>query len=270
MKDFIIMVVVVLVIVILGFWLASVWNNHTLVTTGAQSDVASSSPSATAPVSAGPESREVVFPADDGYMLSGTLSIPNPGSPVKGPAIVLVHQNSADRHEFDAFVSTLLNDGYAVLAYDSRGFGQSVHANGTASLNDWPKDVAGAVSYVGSIAEVDPNAVGVIGASVGANAAFVASGSNPLVKVAVALSPTNPGAKSPLMGAGIKNFSAHNILVASDDKEKATSDAVYAVTKEVRERKVYAGAGHGVELLKSVDAVNDILNFLARFLDVKG
>lgn len=207
-------------------------------------------------------SRDIFFSASDGYQLSGTYSIPNIEGSV--PAIILSHQFNSDRHDFDLFIPRLLNEGYAVLAYDTRGFGES--ANGDADINNFPKDVEGALSYLKEQEEVDASRVGIIGASVGANVAFVSSGSIGEIRAAVLLSPSDTGVRGVLMGSEIPNFSPTRIFVASDEREKRDSDAIFLKSAKPKEQKVYPGFGHGIDILRSDEAQNDIISFLERML----
>ena len=162
---------------------------------------------------------------------------------------------------FVAFIPTLLDNGYSVLAYDIRGFGKSSH--GSASITDYPKDITGAVTFLSRQGGVAKDKIAVLGASVGANVAFVASGIDPRVKATVVLSPSNTGALSP---SNVSNFNPHNILIASDEAEKPDANAVFAASGQVKVQKVYPGAGHGVEILKNAQAQKDILDFLKNLL----
>lgn len=216
-----------------------------------------------APPSAGaPSPREVSFTAPDGYALSATYWGSDAQPPQ--PAVILVHQFNSTRHDFDAFVPLLREHGYAVLAYDIRGFGES--KNGPADINDFPKDVSGAVAYLKAQADVDHSRIGIIGASVGANVAFVASGSIPDIHAAVALSPSDTGARGVLLGNDVPQFSPGRILIASDEREKRDADAIFAKSGEPKEQRVYPGFGHGVGLLRSEEAQKDIISFLGRML----
>jgi len=205
--------------------------------------------------------QEVAFSAPDGYQLKGTLwTSTDPSS----PAIILVHQYGSNRHDFDSFAPDLLNDGYTVLAYDIRGFGES--QNGPASINDFPKDTAGAVQFLES-QKTPPSHIGIIGASVGANVAFVASGSIPGIFAAVSLSPSNTGPRGVLMGSDISGFNPHSILIASDEREKSDADFIFNLAHDPKEEKTYPGFGHGVLLLRSAQARSDILAFLRAHLN---
>lgn len=203
-------------------------------------------------------SQEVSFKATDGYDLSGTFWKTTRSA--SAAAVVLVHQFQSNRHDFDSFISPLLKEGYNVLAYDTRGFGQSSH--GPTQINDFPKDIEGAVRFLENQASVNLQKIAVVGASVGANEAFVASGSVAQVKAAVALSPSNTGNRGVLMGFDLPNFLPRNILVASDEKEKPDADIIFAFCQEPKVQKIYPGFGHGRNLLKSPEARADVLSFL--------
>lgn len=206
------------------------------------------------------ESRKVSFVATDGYKLSGTFHIPD--SKERHSAVILSHQFNSTRHDYDAFIPLLLKNGYAVFAYDTRGFGES--KNGAADINDFPKDVIGAVDFLKKQAEVDSSRLGIIGASVGANVAFVISGSFKEIRASVVLSPSNTGGRGVLLGNDMPNFSSRHIFVASDEHEKKDADFIFAKAAEPKEQHVYPGFGHGIGLLKSSEAQSDILLFLKR------
>lgn len=208
------------------------------------------------------ESREVSFLAPDGYKLSGTYWIPD--SNERHPTIILSHQFNSSRHDFDTFIPVLLRNSYVVLAYDTRGFGKS--KDGQADINDFPKDVLGAVEFLKKQKEVDPSEIGIIGASVGANVAFVVSGSVKEVRAAVALSPSNTGARGVLLGNDIPNFSPSHIFIASDEREKSDADFIFAKATNPKEQHTYPGFGHGIGLLRSSEAQDDIISFLRLIL----
>lgn len=67
----------------------------------------------------GLENRDVSFVASDGYKLSGTLWTPD--SKERHSVVILSHQFNSTRHDYDAFMPILLKNGYAILAYDTRG-----------------------------------------------------------------------------------------------------------------------------------------------------
>lgn len=269
MKDTMGMLVAAVVVVLLGFGAYYLWRSPEASTLPPGESSVAPSPSPVVGEPGGPLSVEVSFTATDGYSLSGTYSVPLAGSPIKMPVVVLVHDAEKDRSEFAGFTATLLDQGYAVLAYDSRGAGKS--AGGAADRKDYVKDLSGALTFLSTQKEVDSSEVGVVGAGIGAHVAYVAAGSAPEVKAAVALSPLSmTGLPKELLGTGLTGFSPDALFVGSDEKEKAAADALYKKVKDPKQQRVYQGAGRGAALLGDDKALQDILSFISQYLDVKG
>src|SRR5206468_35174 len=73
--------------------------------------------------------KTIELDSQDGTPIYGSLyAADKPNS----PAILLLHQWASDRHSFDEFAARMQTKGFAVLAIDGRGFGESNHhANGS-------------------------------------------------------------------------------------------------------------------------------------------
>jgi len=85
--------------------------------------------------------QDVVIPMDDGTPIAATLHLPDSAAPAGGwPAIVVLHGLPGDRQQMNALVALtgLVDQGYAVLTFDSRGFGGSGGLVGVAG----PREVA--------------------------------------------------------------------------------------------------------------------------------
>jgi uncharacterized protein len=113
--------------------------------------------------------RPVTLPATDGITLAGqfyeTASRPAPG-------VVLVHMQSRTRADWDEVAQQLEAAGMTVLAIDLRGHGASGGA--AAPLAAMVPDVRAAVQWLSTRPGVRPDAMGVAGASLGANLALLA------------------------------------------------------------------------------------------------
>jgi fermentation-respiration switch protein FrsA (DUF1100 family) len=81
----------------------------------------------------------------------------------------VVHGGSSDRKGSAAHASMLARHGYGVLLYDARGRGESEGSENNYGW-DWHKDIAGALAFLGRRADVDPDRIGAIGLSTGADA----------------------------------------------------------------------------------------------------
>lgn len=56
------------------------------------------------------------------------------------------------------------------------------------------------------------------------------------------------------------------MIHVGDEREKSDADFIFTKATEPKEQHIYPGFGHGIGLLRSTDAQNDILLFLKRML----
>jgi uncharacterized protein len=92
------------------------------------------------------------------------------------PAIVIAHGWSSNRASMLRYVTSLHEEGYAILLYDARGHGESgaVRAASGLTMRD---DLRAAIDYLCNRPEIDRKRIGVIGHSLGAFGAVLALGS---------------------------------------------------------------------------------------------
>jgi dienelactone hydrolase len=111
----------------------------------------------------GQDYREVAFEARDGVDLSGWYR------PTRnGATILVVHGGGGDRTGAVAHAELLVRHGYGVLLYDARGRGKSEGTQNSWGWG-WPEDVAGALAFLKARHEVDPERIGALGLSTGAD-----------------------------------------------------------------------------------------------------
>ncbi len=103
----------------------------------------------------------------EGAVQAGTLDLPNGAGP--HPAVVWVHgAGEVHRLGYGIFVADLVQGGVAFFSFDKRGVGDS---EGTCCPGDLghfnllTADVEGAVNALRSRSDIDPNQIGLIGAS---------------------------------------------------------------------------------------------------------
>ena len=102
----------------------------------------------------------------EGTVLAGTLYLPTGGG--KHPAVVWVHgSGETPRLNYGPVVAPLVEDGIAVLSYDKRGVGESEGdcCPSGGHFNLLAADADGAVLAVRSHPDIDPDRVGLYGAS---------------------------------------------------------------------------------------------------------
>ncbi len=207
----------------------------------------------------------------DGKQLAATehrLSTTGDGA----PGVLLIHQFNSDQSQWAPYLPALLERGLIVLTLDLRGHGASDPADGALQviLNDpaqAPLDVAAGLARLTGASGADPSRIAVIGTSIGANLACVASANGYGVKVPVAVS-ARDSAVANLAGKAIADlsFSGLFILATEDDSagvQAATAVAFQAASAPPSDTLILAGADHGKDLLANhPDAVEAVLSWL--------
>jgi uncharacterized protein len=107
--------------------------------------------------------REVGFEASDGVDISGWYRPTQ-----NGATIIVVHGGGGDRTGAVAHAKLLVRHGYGVLLHDARGRGKSEGVQNSYGWG-WPKDIAGAIRFLKTRDEVDPERIGALGLSTGAD-----------------------------------------------------------------------------------------------------
>ena len=125
------------------------------------------------------------LPSADGTTLAAQIY---EASSRPAPGVVLVHMLSRSKADWDDIAEQLEGTGITALAIDLRGHGGS--GGSAATLADMTQDVRAAVRWLSMRPSVRPDAIGVAGASLGANLALLAAVNQPLVRVVAAVSPS--------------------------------------------------------------------------------
>jgi dienelactone hydrolase len=215
----------------------------------------------------GPAGQTVSITSPDGVVLVGTYY---QAENSRAPGILLLHQWQSDRHSWDEFAKDLQGDGFAVLAIDGRGFGESTkRADGSTvaagrsdeDVKAMLGDVDAAFNYLSKQNNVDPYRVGIVGASYGSSLALIYAADHPSVAAVALLSPgLNYFGNMPTEPAMKKYGSRASILIAADD-DKESADAVIKLAGPNAAKKIFANGGHGTALL-SIGAAKEIETFL--------
>ncbi len=171
-----------------------------------------------------------------------------PAAKSPAPALLLLHSINDTKARWGKLPSQLQAAGFAVLAIDLRGSGD------TGGLPDWtvaPRDVAAALSFLRASPGIDPARVSLIGAGIGANLAISVCATESTCKGVVAISPRavdqtisardaiKPLGKRPLL-----------ILVGADDDPSAPDSTLLANSAAGDHRvQRYPGKQNGIALL---------------------
>jgi uncharacterized protein len=124
--------------------------------------------------------RQVGFEATDGVAISAWYRPTQ-----NGATIIVVHGGGGDRTGAVAHAKLLVRHGYGVLLHDARGRGRSEGVQNSYGWG-WPKDVAGALGFLKAREEVDPERIGALGLSTGADILIQVAGQGTDLKAVVA------------------------------------------------------------------------------------
>lgn len=183
------------------------------------------------------------------------------------PAVLLMHMNNSQRSSWDDLIPALTEAGYNVLNVDLRGHGD------TGGKKDWPlaiTDVQTWLDWLRTQPDVRPDAVSIIGASIGSNLALVGCANDADCVTAIALSPgTDYFGVRPkdFVVDGLKDRSA--LLVASQ-KDGQSVEGVRQMVVLARGEigvQLYAGGLHGTEILSASRFKERLTNLIVNWLN---
>lgn len=205
---------------------------------------------------AAPEGARVVLTAEDGVPLVGTYWATAPDRPA--PGVLLLHMVGRTRGDWTRLARRLQAEEYAVLAIDLRGHGES------GGKQDYPammKDVAAAYTWLRQQEAVAPDAVVLIGASIGANLALNFAAEEPSVRGLVLLSP-GLDYRGIQTEAAMQRYGARPVLIVASEEDgyaASSSRTLDARALGPHQLKMYKGIGHGTDMLSASADVEDLI-----------
>ena len=194
----------------------------------------------------------VTIPTADGVALAGTFR-PVDGNP-KAPGVLLIHDFSRERREWEPFAEELHSLGFATLSFDLRAHGESTKKAGATIaisprlLRDpagFPSDVAAAAAWL----RAKSPKTAAVGLSVGGYLALLAS-SRGQVDAAVAFSVNEPRV-APLAGAA--PVTPHGALLVACMKDPGRADSakkLLAASAEPKRMLLFPGGSHNLAVFR--------------------
>lgn len=209
--------------------------------------------------------RPVTLPSADGVTIAGEFY---EGSARPSPAVLLVHMLTRNKSEWGGLPDRLRDLGLTVLTIDLRGHGQS-----SGSAQDLPlmtQDVRAALQWLVSRPNVRPDAMAVVGASLGASLALLASVEVPQVRAIGLLSPSLDYRGLRTDVGLIKRLGSRSLWLASSAEDPLalrTMKDFAAEPSGPREQHVSTAVAHGTALLdRDADLGRTLVDWLRRTL----
>jgi dienelactone hydrolase len=213
--------------------------------------------------------ERVEIAGEDGLAMVGTFYTPSEQSP-PWPGVLLLHMMWGERSSWEAYAQQLAEAGYAVLAVDMRGHGD------TGGEVDW--DLAGmdlqhAWNYLRERADTDEERIAVLGASIGANLGLDVAAKNSEAKTVVLLSPgldyAGVETRDPLLIYGERPL----LIVASQEDTYAADSARKLEEIALGEISLvmYQDAGHGLHMFdREPGLASLIIDWLEKHVQLSG
>lgn len=208
--------------------------------------------------------RSVTLASTDGTVLAAELY---EASARPAPGVVLVHMLSRSRGDWGPLGERLQDAGLTALALDLRGHGES---GGARDLPSMVQDVRAAVSWLSARQGVRPDAIAIVGASLGASLAMLAAAELSSVRALALLSPAMDYRGLRVDGATLKLAGSRPVwLAASSDDPYAirTMRDIAAEPSGPREQRFASGPAHGTRLFAAdPDLARALVDWLRRSL----
>lgn len=134
----------------------------------------------------------------NGYRLDADLHLPDDsGAGARYPVVIAAsgYQGLKVLHP-ERFARTLTPLGYAVLAFDYRGFGLSEGERGRLTPQDWAEDIRAAVDRVSVEPDLDTDRIGLLGWALGGGVAVAEAAEDPRVRAVAAINAIGDGTRS--------------------------------------------------------------------------
>ena len=215
---------------------------------------------AQAPTAAG---RAVSFRAPDGRLLNGLMF---EASQRPSPAVVLVPMLGAAKDDWQGVAQRLADGNISALAIDLPG--TSVPED-PALLSGWHQDVRAALNYLAARGDIRPDAIGVAGASLGANLAVLAAVADPRVRSLVLVSPSLDY-RGVRIETAMRQYGRRPALLMASLRDPYAARTVRELTREppgVREARWAESRAHGIPLLSGEpDLVRALVEWFQRTL----
>jgi dienelactone hydrolase len=211
--------------------------------------------------------EKITFKTRDGVTITGNYFKP---LRKQAPVFILLHMMPATKESWNDFAYIIQKNGYAALAIDLRGHGESTDRNGIKldykefkdeehrnSMND----IASAKEFLEGQNDVDMSRISIAGASIGANLALWQASIDKDVRLLMLLSP-GLNYRGILADELAPKFKGHVYIVASEGDTKSADSSRKLVNIFPGETKleIIKGDLHGTNMFNP-EIMDDILKW---------
>ncbi len=222
------------------------------------------------------EPERVTIKTSDDVRIVADYYAPTAGGGSAAPCAVLVHMYPADRQSWKPLAPRLRDAGFAVLAYDIRGAGESIEP----TSQDLPKryqsydrklfaaawkDTAAALDWLARRKECDPKRVVLIGASVGSSIALQCAAQERHVRAVVCLSPGERHIGVDALGP-MRRMRNRPVMLVAAQGEQAQAEAVARAGKNVTVDIRPGGRDHHGTWMFAASYGDELLNRIVEFV----
>ncbi len=207
--------------------------------------------------------QSVTLKTGDGWAIAADWYMPSGGT---GGAVILLHQRDGQASDWVPLCRALQKAGVGALALDQRGAGRSAQGpGGTGEDAPWltSNDTAAAIAWLHSHNGAAQSAVGLAGASYGANNALIYASAHPDQIRGVAL--YSPGANYHGLDAIKPAHSFKGAVVIYHDKNDAIAGSgprqINAALAGEHALHLTNGSEHGTALLTPANIKDTVLFF---------
>lgn len=208
-----------------------------------------------------PAAKPVTLTTSDQYQVAALYWAPKKPN---APGVILLHMRGATKESWGDFGSKLVDEGYAAIAIDLRGHGQTKNPKGqsipliTLKQQDYQymlRDIEAAHNYLDEQADVDGNRIAIVGASIGANLAIMYASNDKRVRTVVALSPGLDYFGLKPMDY-LKGYGKRALYLIASKGDKYSNESCQALAAAATESdpvsyRPFDGKDHGTNLLKA-------------------
>jgi pimeloyl-ACP methyl ester carboxylesterase len=212
-----------------------------------------------------PPVQSVTVIADDGLTLVGDYYLSATDNDLPHPAVLLLHMIGSNRASWLPLIPDLQKAGYHVLAVDLRGQGDT---GGEINWSAATTDVQTWLDWLRDQPDVQPDAISIVGASIGANLALIGCANDDDCVTAIALS---PGLVYYSLKPDINQLNKRSALLLASQNDLYSADSVKqmlsSATGDIAAR-LYSSSSHGTHLFEVSDKVRQgLIQIIVTWLD---